>query len=116
MLLVVADTSPIRYLIQIGEVELLHRLFETVSIPREVARELADSSAPLLVQEWIKTPPAWASVCDTPMIDDPALQALDSGECAAIALGLFLKADLILIDERKGSAVAASKGFETIGT
>jgi predicted nucleic acid-binding protein len=28
----------------------------------------------------------------------------------------MLKADLILIDERKGSAAAVSKGFETTGT
>lgn len=29
---------------------------------------------------------------------------------------MALKADLILIDERRGSAVAISKGFETTGT
>ena len=44
------------------------------------------------------------------------LTALDPGERAAIALGIALKADLILIDERKGSAAAVSKGFETTGT
>jgi predicted nucleic acid-binding protein len=49
-------------------------------------------------------------------IDDPTLHALDPGERSAIALGISLKADLILIDERKGAAVAASKGFETTGT
>lgn len=48
--------------------------------------------------------------------DDPALASLDPGERAAIALGISLKADLILIDERKGSFAALSKGFETTGT
>jgi predicted nucleic acid-binding protein len=55
-------------------------------------------------------------VVDVASINDPALNALDPGERSAIALGISLKADLILIDERKGSIVAASKGFETTGT
>lgn len=62
MLLVIADTSPIRYLVQIGQIDLLCRLFEKVSIPIEVAEELRDPSAPSAVQSWIKEPPAWLNV------------------------------------------------------
>jgi predicted nucleic acid-binding protein len=117
MLLVIADTSPIRYLVQIGHIDLLHSLFQSVSIPTDVARELSDPSAPSAVQAWIKTPPGWLNVLDTAAIDDdPALNTLDPGERSAIALGISLKADLILIDERKGSLAAARKGFETTGT
>lgn len=116
MLLVIADTSPIRYLIQIGHVSLLHSLFAAVSIPTEVARELGDLSAPPAVQAWIESPPAWLSVLDAVGNDDPALAALDPGERSAIALGIALKADLILIDERRGYAAAVSKGLEATGT
>lgn len=116
MLLVIADTSPIRYLVQIGQIELLRVLFGAVSIPTEVANELSDTSAPAAVRDWIHTPPEWLKVADAPWIDDPALDSLDSGERAAIALGISLKADLILIDERKGSRVAESKGLDTTGT
>lgn len=116
MLLVIADTSPIRYLVKIGHIDLLHSLFQTASIPAEVARELGDPSAPPAVQAWIGTPPCWLSIHDAAGIDDPALNALDPGERAAIALGISLKADLILIDDRKGSVVAANKGFQTTGT
>jgi predicted nucleic acid-binding protein len=49
-------------------------------------------------------------------IDDAALQPLGAGERAAITLALSLHADLILIDERKGTTVALSKGFEVTGT
>ncbi len=35
---------------------------------------------------------------------------------AAISLGVSLKADLILIDERRGSAAALGKGIEVTGT
>ena len=116
MLLVIADTSPIRYLVQIAHIDLLPKLFQTVFITTEVARELRDPSAPTTVQAWIKTAPNWFSIQEVEATDDPALNALDPGERSAIALGILLKADLILIDERKGSAVAVSKELETTGT
>ena len=116
MLLVIADTSPIRYLIQIGHIDLLHRLFAAVTIPTEVARELGDPSAPLAVQTWIQSPPVWLRVLDAAGNDDSALSNLDPGERAAIALGIALKADLILIDDRRGSAAAVQKGLEVTGT
>jgi len=53
MLLVVADTSPIRYLVQIGQIDLLVRLFEEIVIPAVVVDELRHPSAPAAVQAWI---------------------------------------------------------------
>ena len=115
MRLVIAGTGPIRYLIQIGHVDLLSSLFESVSIPTVVAQERGDSSAPATVQAWINAPPLWLKVLEAKAINDPALQTLDPGERSAIELGISLKAELILIDERKGRLVARSKGFETTG-
>jgi predicted nucleic acid-binding protein len=103
MLLVVADSSPDRYLVQIGRIELLARLFEAIKLPSMVAEELRHPSAPAAVRAWMQDLPEWVG-------------KLDPGERAAIALGLSLKADLILIDERKGTAVALAKGFEATGT
>ena len=48
--------------------------------------------------------------------DDAVLRPLGAGERAAITLALSLYADLILIDERKGTAVALGKGFDVTGT
>ena len=48
--------------------------------------------------------------------DDDGLQALDAGERAAITLALSMHADLILIDERKGTQAAIRRGFEVTGT
>ena len=116
MRLVIADTSPIRYLVQIGQIDLLPRLFEKIFLPSVVADELRHASAPPSVQAWMKQPPGWVEVSPASAIEDPALKALDPGEGAAIALGLALHADLILIDERKGAAAALNKGFEVVGT
>ena len=116
MLLVIADTSPVRYLVQLGHIDLLHLLVASVTIPTEVACEFGDFSAPPAVQAWIKSPPAWLNVLDVTVNDDPALSNLDPGERAAIALGITLNSDLILIDERRGYAAAVTKGFEVTGT
>ena len=52
----------------------------------------------------------------SPNVEDPALDSLDRGESVAIALGMRLKADLILIDDRKGAAAALSRGLQVTGT
>lgn len=116
MLLVVADTSPVRYLLRIDQIDLLAQLFGSITLPSIVAGELRHSSAPADVQAWMSQLPSWVQIVTAPEVDDPVLNSLDAGERSAIALGLSLKADLILIDERKGAAVALDRGFEVTGT
>jgi predicted nucleic acid-binding protein len=48
--------------------------------------------------------------------DDAALRPLGAGERAAIALALSIHADLVLIDERKGTQAALNKGLDVTGT
>ena len=116
MRLVVADTSPIYYLLSIGQIDLLPRLFGKVFVPDAVHKELCHPAAPLVVRDWVAGLPAWAEVTRVDSIDDVVLQPLGAGERVAITLALSLHADLILIDERKGTAVALGKGFEVTGT
>lgn len=40
----------------------------------------------------------------------------DEGERAALALAVFLGADLVLMDDREGVRIARSNGFRVIGT
>jgi predicted nucleic acid-binding protein len=116
MRVVVADTSPLRYLVEIGHISVLFRLYQTVLIPEPVYRELLHSSAPSIVREWATAPPDWLKVMAPPPTTDPALLSLHAGERSALALGLSLHADLILIDERKGASVARQKGLAITGT
>jgi predicted nucleic acid-binding protein len=104
---------PARSVIQI---ELLPRLFEKIFIPAVVSGELLHHSAPDGVRSWMSSRPCWLEVSLVAITDDPSLQTLDEGEKAAIALGLSIAADLILIDDRRGAAVARDKGFEVTGT
>jgi predicted nucleic acid-binding protein len=116
MRLVVADTSPIFYLLSLDHIDLLPRLFGKVFIPDAVHDELCHPAAPTMVREWVARLPDWAVVTSVEALDDDAFRPLGAGERAAITLALALHADLILIDERKGTNVALSKGFEVTGT
>jgi predicted nucleic acid-binding protein len=49
-MIVVADTTPINYLILIEEIDVLPKLYGRVMIPRAVNEELMRSRAPLKVQ------------------------------------------------------------------
>lgn len=113
MRLVIADTGPINYLIQIGHVELLSYLFERVVLPSAVHAELSDSRAPLSVRRWIAAVPAWLEIHHTTGLPQSGLHA---GETAAIVLAKSLHADLLLIDGRAGVRRAKQEGLRVTGT
>jgi predicted nucleic acid-binding protein len=60
--LVIADTSPINYLLLIGHIDILPALFETVILPAAVREELKHPKAPAVVKNWIALPPVWVDV------------------------------------------------------
>lgn len=111
---VVSDTSPLHYLILIGEVRIVPALFGHLIVPVEVIRELAHSRSPDPVREWAGSPPSWIDVINgTTALSDPKL---GPGESAAIAVALERSTDLLLIDERYGTKVARDLGIESVGT
>ena len=118
MRLVIADTSPVNYLLLIGHIDLLHDLFDRVILPAVVRDELSHPKAPPVVKAWIADPPAWVDIRQTPAShpQDAALSALDAGEEDAIALALELHADLLLMDDEEGASAARAKGLEVTGT
>ena len=117
MRLVVADTGPLHYLVLTGDIDLLPKLFPKVLVPQRVRDELANREAPASVRAWIAAPPVWLEIHADPahgLTDDMA--TLDAGEQAAIALAIAFKADLVLMDDRDGVAVARRKGLAATGT
>lgn len=107
-MIVVSDTSPITNLVDIGRLELLRTLFGTAVIPREVFRELADGG--IGVPDWIEV----RDVRDRTRVADLE-NRLDPGEAEALSLAIEIKANLVLVDERRGRAVAKDLGVRTIG-
>lgn len=106
-MIVVADSSPLHYLILLEQPEILRRLYENVLIPDAVAAELRAASAPRPVSEWMSRPPSWLRIVEVTAEDIVSVaDELDLGERAAIALAERAGADLLLIDESAGRAEA----------
>jgi predicted nucleic acid-binding protein len=117
MTVVVADTSPLNYLVLIGQIGVLRLLYGNVVVPPEVLAELADGDAPTEVLKWVRTRPDWLEVRAVRQEqDDPALQQLDLGERAAILLAREEPEVLLLIDDAAGRAEANRRAIPNTGT
>jgi predicted nucleic acid-binding protein len=114
--IVVSNTSPITNLAVIGQLDLLRQLYEKVVIPQAVSDELTSGSdgqpgaIDVQMLGWIETKPATDRALVTAL-----LMELDEGEAEAIALAKEVAADLLLLDERRGRAVAARLDLRFVG-
>jgi predicted nucleic acid-binding protein len=61
-MIVIADTSPINYLVQIGEIVLPRLYSGQILVPPSVYNELKHPRAPDAVRRWINQPPEWLRV------------------------------------------------------
>jgi predicted nucleic acid-binding protein len=113
-MLVVADSSPLVVLINIGHIDVLPALFGRVAIPPEVADELLRPRRPEAVRQFATSPPDWLDVRSPTIVE--AIPALHAGEVAALALARELSADLLLIDESRGRKAAAARRMRVTGT
>jgi predicted nucleic acid-binding protein len=115
-MIAVADTSPICYLILIGEIDLLAKLFSQVLLPPAVLAELLHEDAPVGVRHWAANLPFWISVQESPIRSTAGMEKLQAGEQAAILLAQSIAADIILLDEKSARRVAANRGLRITGT
>jgi len=86
-MIAVSNTTPLRYLIAVGQGDLLGRLFEKVFVPMGVHEDLTDSRTPEAVRRNILSRPAWLkirAVRETHTTEFPV--ALHRGEREAILL------------------------------
>jgi len=114
-MIIVSDTSPINYLILIGQIDLLPQLFHQIIIPQAVYSELSDMEAPTLVRNWITTPPDWIKIQSVSQIADMIIDLLDPGEREAILLAQEINANLLLLDDMKARRTAIDRGLIITG-
>ena len=115
-MIVISDTSVLSGLIKIQRLSLLKDIFSEIIIPPAVQSELKelkrfgfDLSA-FEDASWV-------------IIKEPAdssqvgkfEQVLDRGEAEAITLAIELKADFLLLDEKKGRSIAEMEGLTVVG-
>lgn len=93
-MIVVADSSPLNYLIQMQSDSLLQQLYGHVFVPNAVIEELRHPRAPVAVASWLQNIPSWLEV---------------------IFLAEEMRANLLLIDEKQGRLAARRRSISTIG-
>ena len=115
-----ADTGPLIALGKVGRLELLRDLYEVILIPPAVHDELhlgsgrpgEQESAEAREQGWlqVRVPPSSSarSISELVLI-------LDQGEAEAILLAEEVDCRFLLIDERKGRAIAKRRGVFVVG-
>jgi len=113
-MIVISDTSCIGYLIIIDKLFLLQNNFSEVTVPEAVHKEILQLSgynlSKYLSADWISS----RQITNHQLYKD-LLKVVDEGESEAIVLTKEISADLLLIDERKGTLIARSLGIKTIG-
>ena len=103
-MIVVSDALPLIGLAATGHLELLKHLYERVIIPEAVYQELTGYDVELPGASEVR---ALEWIISQPVQNQAVVRALqceiDHGEATAIALAIELRADLVLIDERRAA-------------
>ena len=112
-MIIVSDTSVITNLYQIGQLDILEELFSEIVIPQGVYEELEKLPEQKMQIDAIN----WITIRK---IKDEARyfqlrKTLDRGESESIVLAIELRADALLIDEKKGRKIARESGVEVTG-
>lgn len=115
-MIVVADTSPLNYLILIDHIDVLEPMYGRVAIPPAVRNEMLRLESPAAVQSWAMNLPPWVEVHMPNLTAYLLSKNLDLGEREAISLALTLKTPILIIDEKVGRKEAEAHGLQVIGT
>ncbi len=115
-MVVVSDASALILLAKVGQLGLLKALYGHVLIPDQVFDDVVvkgngrAGASEVQTAEWIEVRHA----TNEPLVEE-LQRELDRGEAEAIALAVELRADLLLLDERRGRMVASRYTVQIIG-
>lgn len=115
-MIVVADTSPLNYLVQMRKETILRETYGRVYVPLAVLAELRHPGAPEIVREWASSLPEWVVVSSEFRLDTSLPEALGAGEREAISLAAGLSATFILLDDHAGRVAAVQRSLVPAGT
>jgi predicted nucleic acid-binding protein len=103
--IIISDTSSLIALTNIGELELLKKVYEEVVITPEIGEEYG-----LETPDWIRI----EKIEDIQKFKLLNLE-LDKGESSGITLALENESSLLIIDEKKGRGIAKKLGIKITG-
>ena len=105
-IIIIADTSCLIGLKNIGQLNLLRSVFGKIVITPEVSVEYEEA-----IPEWFQI----QAVADAKKQEILELE-LDKGEASSIALALEMHLAMLIIDEKKGRTIAKGLGIPILGT
>lgn len=114
-MIVIADTSPLQYAVEIDVADALIKLYGRIVVPLTVSSEMRHQGAPSFLRRWIENNADWIEVRSVEVPDDPRLALLDPGEREAIALAQQTPGSLLIIDDGEGRAEAYRRGIRITG-
>ncbi len=119
--MIISNTSPLIYLGKIKKLQLLKKLFNEISIPKQVYDEIIKGKEEKFLDALIIEKAAgdgWIKVKDVEIDEEVEKfsSELDFGEVAVISLAKKLKPSLVLIDDASARTIAESFGFNVKGT
>ena len=112
---VIADTSPLRYAVEIDVADTLFMLYGRIVVPAAVASEMRHPGAPLLLRRWVEENQQEIEVRSVQVPDDPRLALLDLGERETIVLAQLTPGSLLIIDDGDGREEARRRGLRITG-
>jgi len=103
---IISDTSCLIILNKIGEIDLLRKLYNTVSITLEISLEYGEKL------------PEWFQIKEVKDIHKQQLleMLIDKGEASAITLALESSDNLVILDDLKARKIAERLGISVTGT
>jgi predicted nucleic acid-binding protein len=113
-MIVVSDTTPLRYLIEIEKSHILETLFGQILIPEKVVEELQHPKTPQKVKDWMQARPAWLEVRKADLSLFIPQKKINDGEREAFALALELQADAVLLDDFAALPEANRLNLQTV--
>ncbi|MFM7448099.1 MAG: DUF3368 domain-containing protein [Leptolyngbyaceae cyanobacterium] len=113
---VITDTSPIQYLHQINQLNLLPTLYAQIRMPQAVADELAQGRT-----QGISLPDpislSWITLCPVPSTFlIPDLPNLGAGEREALSLATTIPDSLVILDDALARSYAQQLNIAITGT
>jgi predicted nucleic acid-binding protein len=113
---IVINTGPLLALIAADHLDVLHRLYDRVIVPREVDDEIIAGGLCGFGIEAFQTA-TWLAKWPQPVAPGLLLaSSLDRGEAAVVQLALDQGIDSVCIDERVGRRVARLCGLKVTGS
>jgi predicted nucleic acid-binding protein len=116
-MIVVADTTPILYLIKIREIDILHLLFKEICIPRAVYNELTKDDKYIDETNILNNTPFVKvyDITDKDLVNNYAnVEGIHRGEAEAIALCKQINSKILLIEDIAGIKLAKNEKIITV--